>query len=103
MIQRPKGYTLIIRTFPRSHTRKRSIGHKHWPPEQQAAKRTSLQDHRGAPEVLPRRWVVERTLAWITSHRRCARDYERPPASHEAMVLWAMIALMTQRLAHTPD
>ena len=50
-------------------------------------------------EVLPRRWVVERTLAWITSHRRCARDYERLPASHEAMVLWAMIALMAQRLA----
>jgi transposase len=50
-------------------------------------------------EVLPRRWVVERTLAWISTHRRCARDYERLPASHEAMVLWAMIALMTQRLA----
>ena len=30
-------------------------------------------------EVLPRRWVVERTLAWITAHRRCARDYERLP------------------------
>jgi hypothetical protein len=43
-------------------------------------------------EVLPRRWVVERTLAWITAHRRCARDYERLPESHEAMVLWAMIA-----------
>ena len=53
-------------------------------------------------EVLPRRWVVERTLAWITTCRRCARDYERLPASHEAMVLWAMIALMTQRLASTP-
>jgi transposase len=52
-------------------------------------------------EVLPRRWVVERTLAWITAHRRCARDYERLPESHEAMVLWAMIALMTQRLALT--
>jgi transposase len=50
-------------------------------------------------EVLPRRWVVERTLAWITAHRRCARDYERLPESHEAMVLWAMIALMAQRLA----
>ena len=53
-------------------------------------------------EVLPRRWVVERTLAWITSCRRCARDYERLPESHEAMVLWAMIALMTQRLATEP-
>jgi len=30
-------------------------------------------------EVLPRRWVVERTLAWITAYRRCARDYELPP------------------------
>jgi transposase len=50
-------------------------------------------------EVLPRRWVVERTLAWITSYRRCARDYERLPAHHEAAVYWAMISIMTRRLA----
>ena len=50
-------------------------------------------------QVLPRRWVVERTLAWITAYRRCARDYERLPAHHEAMILWAMITLMTRRLA----
>jgi transposase len=43
--------------------------------------------------------VVERTFAWISTCRRCTRDYERLPASHEAMVLWAMVALMTQRLA----
>ena len=42
-------------------------------------------------EVLPRRWVVERTFAWISKHRRTARDYEHLPASHEAMILWAMI------------
>ncbi|MBO0883746.1 MAG: IS5 family transposase, partial [Mycobacterium sp.] len=53
-------------------------------------------------EVLPRRWVVERTFAWISKHRRTTRDYERLPASHEAMVTWAMIALMTQRLARLP-
>jgi transposase len=35
-------------------------------------------------EVLPRRWVVERTLAWISKHRRCVRDYERLPAHHAA-------------------
>jgi hypothetical protein len=46
---------------------------------------------------------VERVLTWIRGHRRRARDYERRPASHEAMVLWAMIALMTQRLAQTAD
>ena len=49
--------------------------------------------------VLPRRWVVERTLAWTTSYRRCARDYERLPAHHEAAVYWAMITIMTRRLA----
>jgi transposase len=48
--------------------------------------------------VLPRRWVVERTLAWITRHRRCARDYERLPAHHEGMVRWAMIRVTSQRL-----
>ena len=37
-------------------------------------------------QVLPRRWVVERTFAWISNCRRCTRDYERLPASHEAMV-----------------
>lgn len=49
-------------------------------------------------EVLPRRWVVERTFAWISKHRRTVRDYERLPASHEAMILWAMTALMARRL-----
>jgi len=34
-------------------------------------------------KVLPRRWVVERTLSWITRHRRTVRDYERLPAHHE--------------------
>jgi putative transposase len=48
--------------------------------------------------VLPRRWVVERTFAWISKHRRTVRDYEHLPASHEAMILWAMTALMTRRL-----
>ncbi len=50
-------------------------------------------------EVLPRRWVVERTFAWISKHRRTVRDHERLPASHEAMILWAMTALMACRLA----
>jgi putative transposase len=54
-------------------------------------------------EVLPRRWVVERTFAWISKHRRTVRDYEHLPASHEAMILWAMIALMTRRLTQTDE
>jgi len=47
--------------------------------------------------VLPRRWVVERTLSWLTAHRRLARDYERLPEHSEAWVKWAMIGLMTRR------
>ena len=57
-------------------------------------------------EVLPRRWAVERTFAWISKNRRTVRDYERLPASHEAMILWAMTALMARRLAeptHLPN
>ncbi len=53
-------------------------------------------------KVLPRRWVVERTLSWITRHRRTVRDYERLPAHHETYVYWAMIIVMTRRLARQP-
>lgn len=49
--------------------------------------------------VLPRRWVVERTFAWISKHRRCVRDYEARPEHHEAMVYLAMIMVMSRRLA----
>jgi transposase len=49
--------------------------------------------------VLPRRWVVERTLSWICQRRRCVRDYERRIDNHEAMVTISMIMLMSRRLA----
>jgi putative transposase len=48
--------------------------------------------------VLPRRWVVERTLSWITGHRRHARDYERRPDHAESLIRWAMIATMVRRI-----
>jgi transposase len=50
-------------------------------------------------QVLPRRWVIERTHAWITRRRRCARDYERLVSQHEAMVQIAAIIQMTRRAA----
>jgi transposase len=55
-------------------------------------------DQRGFA-VIPRRWAVERTFAWLTAHRRLARDYERDPAVSEAMIRWAAINTMTRRLA----
>jgi transposase len=53
-------------------------------------------------QVLPRRWVVERTLSWITRHRRTVRDYERLPTRHETYIYWSMIIVMTRRLARYP-
>ncbi len=50
---------------------------------------------------LPRRWVVERSLAWIARTRRLARDYERDPAYSEAWIQVATIHTLTKRLA--PD
>jgi len=50
--------------------------------------------------VLPRRWVVERTFAWISHNRRMAKDYERLCATGEAFVYAAMTRLMVRRLAH---
>ncbi|MER6103773.1 IS5 family transposase [Streptomyces sp. NPDC001832] len=49
--------------------------------------------------VLPRRWVVERSFAWLIRSRRLARDYETEPASSEAVILWSMIMVMSRRLA----
>jgi len=54
-------------------------------------------------QVLPRRWVVERTFAWISRRRRCARDYERLPQHHETTVYWAAILHMTRRHTRTLD
>lgn len=52
-------------------------------------------------QVLPRRWVVERTNAWVSRRRRCARDYERLPEHHAGMVQIAAIIQMTRSLAKT--
>jgi transposase len=52
--------------------------------------------------VLPRRWVVERTFAWIVKCRRLDHDYERLPQTSEAMIKWAMIGLMIRRLEPAP-
>ena len=49
--------------------------------------------------VLLRRWVVERTFAWLGQARRLAKDYERLPETAVAMIYWAMSRIMLRRLA----
>jgi putative transposase len=53
----------------------------------------------GGFRVLPRRWVVERTFAWLCHNRRMSKDYERLCATGEAFVYVAMTRLMVRRLA----
>ncbi len=52
-------------------------------------------------EVLPHRWVVERTFAWFGKYRRLSKDYEYHPRSSETMLHLAMIHLMARRLARS--
>ncbi len=50
-------------------------------------------------EVLPRRWVVERTPAWLNRNRRLAKDFETTIASAETWIMLASVQLITRRLA----
>jgi putative transposase len=49
-------------------------------------------------ELLPKRWIVERTFAWLGKHRLLSKDYELRPDTSDANVYIAMTALMLNRL-----
>jgi putative transposase len=69
---------------------------REWHKEGRSVDLDQLLPRRGF-EVLPRRWVVERTFAWICHNRRMSKDYERLCATGEAFVYAAMVRLMVRR------
>lgn len=69
---------------------------KHW--GNRAVRIVKRNDDTSGFQVLPRRWIVERTFAWIGCWRRNSRDYEQLPDSGVSMVYVAMITLMLRRL-----
>jgi putative transposase len=60
-----------------------------------------LVQEKGPRPFLPKRWIVERTLAWLGQNRRMSKDYERLPESAEAFIYAAMSRLMVRRLARS--
>ena len=54
-------------------------------------------------QVLPRRWVVERTFGWLNHYRRLSKDYEVLPETSEAMIYAAMVHIMVRRLGRRPQ
>nr|WP_275054168.1 transposase [Calidithermus terrae] len=68
------------------------------PPDLIEELRQKTRDHRSFV-VIPRRWVVERTFAWLSFNRRLNRDYELLPKTTETLIYRAMIRLMVRRSA----
>jgi putative transposase len=60
-----------------------------------------LVQEKGPRAFLPKRWIVERTLAWLGQNRRMSKDYERLPETAEAFIYVAMSRLMVRRLARS--
>lgn len=84
------------------------FGGQQWEQDMQARFGWRIEIVRRSPhaegfEVLPRRWVVERTFGWMGRYRRLSKDYEQNPRSSRALILWAMIDKMLERLLPSAD
>ena len=62
----------------------------------EVVKRSDLNKHEF--KVLPKRWIVERTLSWLSRYRRLSKDYEYFGKSEEVLVYLAMMSVMLRRI-----
>jgi transposase len=85
-LEKELGWTLLIVKRPRRWA---------WVPVDQPAPEMPTRF-----AILPQRWIVERTFAWLARNRRLAKDWEGLPATTETWIYLAMCRLMTKRLAH---
>ena len=99
-VEKTLGWTVELVERPRKPAAKEvlKLWAKEWSKEGGVLNWEELLPPRGF-HVLPRRWVVERSFAWICHNRRMAKDYERLCATSEAFVYAAMTRLMVRRLA----
>lgn len=80
-------------------TQKTAIGSRHEVTDGDGDARQRPQAGMKGFVVLPKRWIVERTLAWLCRNRRLSKDYERLPSSSATVVYLASLHLMIRRLA----
>jgi putative transposase len=92
------GVEIVHRTPKPTPEKLAKIWAEEWAKEGKKVDWQRLMPPRGF-RVLPRRWVVERTFAWLSQNRRMSKDYERLCATGEAFVYAAMSRLMVRRLA----
>jgi len=91
-VEQALGWTVDIVKHPR---RPRGV----WADEGEVIDWAAIMPPPGFRGVLPRRWVVERTFAWLGQNRRLSKDFERLSSTGEALIYVAMARLMARRLA----
>jgi putative transposase len=102
-VQRALGWTAeIVRHPPKMAPEKViRVWVREWHTEGVAIDPKKLLAEIGPRPFLPKRWIVERTFAWLGQNRRMSKDYERLPESGEAFIYVAMSRLMLKRLARS--
>jgi len=102
-VQRALGWTAEIVRHPPKMAPEKVIRAwvREWHTEGVAIDPKKLLAEIGPRPFLPKRWIVERTFAWLGQNRRMSKDYERLPESREAFIYVAMSRLMLKRLARS--